>query len=146
IELLTVPTPFNSVVWRVLVMTDDAYGEGYYSFLGDGRLELQAYPGTRALPEPLASAGSAVRLKSFTRGYYRIDRDGDRYVFVDLRMGAEPDYVFRFAIGEQRNGRVVVLDPPEQYPWPRRLREQLARVRALMFVTRSDGARDSGST
>jgi len=146
IELLTVPTPFNSVLWRVLVMSGDAYAEGYYSFLGAGKLELQAYPGQRALPEPLASSDAAVRLKTFTRGYYRIDRVGDRYVFVDLRMGAEPDYVFRFAIGEVRDGRVEVLEPPEQYPWPRRLREQLARVRAKLFVSRAIDARADGST
>lgn len=146
IELLTVPTPFNSVVWRVLVMAGDAYAEGYHSFLGDGELELVTYAGQRGMPEALAASDAAVRLRTFTRGYYRIDRDGDRIVFVDLRMGAEPDYVFRFAIGEAREGRVEVLEPPEQYPWPRAWRRQLARVREKMFAASVPDERRDGPT
>ena len=143
IQLLTVPTPFNTIVWRVLVMSDGAYGEGYHSFLGDGRFELQTYPGERALPPALETSPKVALLKRFTRGYYRIDRDGERYVFVDLRMGAEPDYVFRFAVGTERDGAAAALEPPEQYPWPRSSRAQLAKVWDRMFASTAPARGDA---
>ena len=128
-ELLTVPTPFNSIVWRVLVRSPQEYGEGYYSFLGGNRLEIQTYPRPTAMPDAIAGSDAVVALERFTRGWYRIDRERDRHVLVDLRMGAEPHYVFRFAVGEGD----APLDPPEQYPWPGRTRTELARVWNRMF-------------
>lgn len=135
-ELLTMPTPFNSIVWRVLVRSANEYGEGYYSFLGGNRLEIQTYPRPTALPDAVASSEAVEALERFTRGWYRIDRERERQVFVDLRMGAEPHYVFRFAVGEGD----APLDPPEQYPWPGRTRAELARVFRRMF--NSDAAPD----
>ncbi len=134
VELLTMPTPLNSVLWRVLVMSGDAYGEGFYSFVGSERFELVSYPATREPPPALAEAPSVARLKRFTHGFHRWDRVGDRHVLVDLRMGAEPDYLFRFAVGEERDGAVVALDAPEQLPWPsERVGPQLRRVAQRIF-------------
>ena len=144
LEVLTVPTPFNSIVWRVVVREGEHYGEGYYSFLGDGKLVIDIYPGPRTLPEPVASSPAVRALDAFTRGWYRIDRDRDRYVFVDLRMGAEPDYIFRFAVGSEQDGKPVALEPPEQYPWPKRTRAQLARVWDRMFAAGGAEAAPAG--
>jgi inner membrane protein len=39
-----------------------------------------------------------VKLKWFTRGYYAFSTVGQSVVMTDLRMGSEPDYVFRFKV------------------------------------------------
>ena len=39
-----------------------------------------------------------VKLKWFTRGYYALSTVDENVVMTDLRMGSEPDYVFRFKV------------------------------------------------
>ena len=117
IELLTMPTPFNTLIWRAVVITKEGYFEGYYSFLRDGGFVMEHYPGDRTVPASIESAGDFAKLRDFTRGYYRIDRRDGQLQFVDLRMGGEPDYVFRFGIGEATGeGDAEPLVPAEQAP------------------------------
>jgi inner membrane protein len=58
------------------------------------------------------------RLQWFAHGFVKVDAEGGRVVVSDLRMGAEPEYVFRFAVGARRDGAIVALTPSEQLPWP----------------------------
>ena len=39
-----------------------------------------------------------VKLERFTRGYYAFSTVGEYIAMTDLRMGSEPDYVFRFKV------------------------------------------------
>jgi len=52
-------------------------------------------------------------------------------VLTDLRMGAEPDYSFRFAVA-RRDGDAWRAIPTEQMDWPweasRRLRDMWSRI------------------
>ena len=44
-RILTVPAPFNTFLWRVLVMNERGYYEGFYSIFDEGRhVSLIAYP------------------------------------------------------------------------------------------------------
>ena len=36
-RILVTPAPFNTVLWRVLIMRSDRYEEGFYSLLDDAR-------------------------------------------------------------------------------------------------------------
>lgn len=115
LDVLTTPTPFNTLIWRVLVPTDEGgYFEGYYSFLRGGPMKLDHYPGGRTVPADDGALPALERLREFTRGYYRIDQRDGEYVFVDLRMGGEPDYLFQFAIAKRDGDAAVALDPPRQ--------------------------------
>jgi inner membrane protein len=100
-KLLTVPSPFNTVLWRILVMDTDAggYYEGFYSLL-DGKREIRFvhYPSRTSLLEPVADHWPVRRLQWFTHGFYSVEKEGDSIVFTDLRMGMEPAYVFRFKV------------------------------------------------
>ena len=72
-KALVTPTPFNSLLWRVVVMDDGGYHEGYYSLLDDRphvRLERHASDGS--LLEPLRSDWSVQRLAWFSKGFYRV--------------------------------------------------------------------------
>jgi inner membrane protein len=136
IDLLTVPTPFNTLVWRVLVSSKEGYYEGYYSFLrGGNEFRLDHYPGERSVPAAIASSKAFTDLVEFTRGYYRIDRRAGRYVFVDLRMGGEPDYLFRFEVGEGEGESAKPLAPATQLPIePGMLARSWRRFSPMLFA------------
>lgn len=107
-RFLTIPTPFNTLLWRVLVMTPTGYAEGYYSLLDRTRpLEFTRYPSQPELLAGLEDAWTVRRLQWFTHGFYAVGREGDAVVMTDLRMGLEPDYFFRFQVGAVHNPHVV---------------------------------------
>src|SRR5690554_1765451 len=49
-KLLVTPTPFNILLWRLLVMTPEGYAEGYYSLLDDeSTVTFNIYPRNESL-------------------------------------------------------------------------------------------------
>lgn len=72
-KALVTPTPFNSLLWRVVVMDDGGYHEGYYSLLDDTRhVRLERHASDHSLLEPLRSDWSVQRLAWFSKGFYRV--------------------------------------------------------------------------
>jgi inner membrane protein len=103
-RLLTVPAPFNTLLWRVLAMDDDGYHEGFYSLLDDSRtIRFSRYNSNPALLEGLTGHWPVKRLQWFTHGFYAVQDLAGSVVITDLRMGLEPYYVFRFKVGEISN-------------------------------------------
>jgi inner membrane protein len=124
----SVPMPFNTLLWRVVAMTPDGFVEGDYSLVADeGPIAFRRY---RSDVEALAQAAdlpAVRRLAWFNRGFMKAaERDG-RLVLSDLRMGAEPDYSFNFAVAERDGGRWRAI-PPEQMAWPWQARRRLAQM------------------
>ncbi|HEX5787822.1 MAG TPA: metal-dependent hydrolase [Woeseiaceae bacterium] len=105
VALFVTPTPFNTLLWRVVAMTDDGWLEGFDSLLLDeGRMALRAYPSDSAA---LASAADDVwavrRLSWFASGFVRASvHDGELYI-ADLRMGQYPVFVFTHIVAERGN-------------------------------------------
>ena len=78
-------------------MTDAGYYEGFYSlFDGQAPLKLYHYPSDTSLLESLNSNWSVNRLIWFTHGFYAVNQQDSSVVVSDLRMGVEPNYIFRF--------------------------------------------------
>ena len=99
-QVLTTPAPFNSLLWRVLAVDDRSYFEGYYSvFDGVSAVNFKQYPRSLELLEPLRDYWPVQRLQWFTKDFYAAELQGQDIVITDLRMGSEPDYVFRFKVG-----------------------------------------------
>ena len=118
-KLLSGPGPFNTILWRVIAMSEDGYYEGIYSLLDrDRSMRFAVYPTQPQLLRGLEEHWPVRRLQWFTKGFYSVGREGDAVVMTDLRMGLEPGYVFRFKVGEIGN--------PHARPLPA---EQLASVR-----------------
>ena len=111
-QILINPSPFNSILWRVLVMTDDGYHEGFYSLLdNDPNIKLTRYPKNHELVAGINNHWPVQRLKWFSRGYYSASKKGADIMMTDLRMGMEPYYIFRFKVGEWNgNGPVPVTN------------------------------------
>jgi inner membrane protein len=95
--VLTTPAPLNILLWRIVVVDGDSYQEGYSSLLDPpGALRLRRYE-SAAPPLWLAAHEDFQRLSWFTHGFYGLKALPEgAYEVTDLRMGAEPDYIFRF--------------------------------------------------
>ena len=112
--IFTVPAPFNSLLWRAVVRDDNGYYEAYYSlFDGDESIEFQYYASEEALIKTIDSHWPIQRLKWFSRGFYAVSRLDDDIIISDLRMGLEPDYVFRFKVGELANPHPKPVTPEQ---------------------------------
>jgi len=120
-KVLTVPTPFNTVLWRVLIMDDDKYYEGFYSLLDPTRnIEFTRYPSDPQALKGIQKHWPVRRLQWFTHGFYSVQQLVDDIVITDLRMGLEPSYVFSFKVGEVGNPRPVPTESRRVYserPW-----------------------------
>ena len=128
--LLTVPTPFNSLGWRVVVMQDDGYWEGFASALYPQRpITLSFRAQDVAFAKRFERLASVQRMDWFTHGFYAIEQRANAAVLTDLRMGASPDYIFSFVIGRNIEERWTTVQPVEKLPTPRVTREALSRVR-----------------
>ncbi len=114
--LITTPAPFNTLLWRILATDEDDYYEGFYSILDDSReVEFKRHNRNMGLVERLGSHWPVQRLAWFTKGFYAVSSDQRDIVITDLRMGLEPDYVFRFKVGEMSNPHAI-SSPDEQLP------------------------------
>jgi len=100
-KLLVTPSPFNTLLWRIVAVQGNGdYIEGYFSLLdGYEHVTLARYRGERHLLERFAGHWPVERLRWFTKGFYKVWQQGNNIVVTDLRMGAEPDYVFSFVVG-----------------------------------------------
>ncbi len=129
--LLTTPAPFNSLLWRVLAVDDAGYYEGFYSLVtGEDTVRFDHHPRRLELIAPIHESWPVQRLQWFTKGFYAVAPVGDDVVITDLRMGVEPDYVFRFKVAEVGNPHPRAV-PVERVPAVRdwdRLRWVWARI------------------
>lgn len=99
-RIVTLAGPLNTVLWRIVAMDKERYHVGWYSLLDDGRdIAFQTYATDPGLLRGIEEHWPVTRLQWFTKGFYRISREGDAVVITDLRMGLEDSYVFRFQVG-----------------------------------------------
>ena len=112
--MFSVPAPLNSLLWRVVVLTDDGYAEGFDSLLIDeGDIAFTRYPSdTKALVDA-GDIWAVERLRWFANDFVRADVVDGRLVITDLRMGQEPQYVFRHTVAEYGNPHWKAI-PPER--------------------------------
>jgi len=85
-------------------MTPDGYAEGWYSLLDSGRaIDFTHRDSAAELLSGLESHWPVTRLQWFTKGFYRVARQGESVIMQDLRMGGGDYYVFQFKVGETGN-------------------------------------------
>ncbi|MCA8942917.1 MAG: metal-dependent hydrolase, partial [Planctomycetes bacterium] len=106
------PTPFNSLLWRVVAIDDEGFVEGVHSLVADGsQIAFERHYDGRPDRRELADIPAFERLDWFTRGVISVEIEHDRAVIVDLRMGAEGSYPFRFEIAERTESRFGMRAP-----------------------------------
>ena len=114
--LFSTPAPLNSLLWRVVVLTDEGYAEGFDSLIIDeGDIAFSSYVSdTTALAEA-ADIWAVQRLRWFSNDFVRADVVDGRLVITDLRMGQDPNYVFRHIVAAHGNLHWKPV-PPERMP------------------------------
>ena len=100
-RVLVTPTPFNTVLWRVVAVTPTQYLEGFYALAdGDQPMQWTEHPRGADLIARYGQHPQVQRIAHFSRGFWRLQQDARGHIFVtDLRMGQEPSYTFHFDLG-----------------------------------------------
>jgi inner membrane protein len=112
-QVLVMPTTFNSLLWRVLVVDGAHYHEGFHSlFDAQPQMHFDRFDRGTDLSAGVAGIDGVQRIAAFSKGFYKLQDDGGRIVISDMRMGQEPAYIFSFAVA-QRHSPPVPLDKPE---------------------------------
>ena len=110
-QFISSPAPFTTLLWRVVGIEEDRYFETYFSlFDGEKPLFVDFYPRNLALMAGIEEHPPVVKLEWFTRGYYAFSIVGEYVVVTDLRMGSEPDYVFRFKVARLNDSNPTPID------------------------------------
>jgi inner membrane protein len=98
------PTPFNTVLWRIVVLAEDGHLEGFDSLLLDEpSIGFKHYPSDRDALHAAGDIWAVARLRWFAHDFVQAEvRDG-RLLLSDLRMGQGEDFVFTHAVAEGGN-------------------------------------------
>ncbi|MEQ9301501.1 MAG: metal-dependent hydrolase [Cyclobacteriaceae bacterium] len=124
-SFMSAPTPFNNVLWSVVVKTDGGFHTGYYSVFDKQPLSLDYLPQQSDLLDDLKSQHEVNQLIKFSKGYFAVRQESDNLVLNDLRFGPlkgwfDPSSEFVFAFGiDQKRGQadikrlVPTLSPTE---------------------------------
>ena len=101
-QMLVTPTPFNTLLWRVLVITPDGYAEGFYSlFDGNRPIHFEHFPRGLHWYQALQDNWETSRIAWFSHGFFAMSGHDGEVRITDLRMGQQPDYVFSFAVARE---------------------------------------------
>ena len=93
--LFLTPTPFNTLLWRIVVQTDEGYLEGFDSLaITEPVLHFETYGSDTQSLEQASNVWAVSRLRWFAHDFVKAEVISDRLFISDLRMGVEPTYVF----------------------------------------------------
>ncbi|SEH60961.1 inner membrane protein [Rheinheimera pacifica] len=121
-QMLVTPAPLTTLLWRIVVITEQGYAEGFYSLL-DTTPEISFTHVIRdhSLKQQYAGLKPVQQLHWFSRGFYTVQQQGDTLLLTDLRMGQEGSYAFEFVVDLQNNAPVHQLpmrrDMTVALPW-----------------------------
>ena len=102
--LFATPTPLNSLLWRVVVKTEDGYMEGFDSLVIDeGPIVFKTIHSDQRALEDASSVWTVARLRWFTQDFIKTEAINNQLIIRDLRMGQSPNFVFSHVVAS-RNG------------------------------------------
>lgn len=107
-RLLVTPTPFNTLLWNVIALTEDGhYLQGQRGLLdASGPMRFERFErGSEWMPA-LAHHWHVQRIVWFSRGFWKLEREAEGiFVITDLRMGISPNHVFAFRVHQTATER-----------------------------------------
>ena len=109
-RVLVTPAPLNTLLWRVVVMHEGGYDEGFYSLLdAQRRIRFDRFTSDPALWRELQHLEPVQSIAAFSQGFYKVHEEDGRAFITDLRMGQEPGYVFSFEVARRGSGWQAVV-------------------------------------
>lgn len=114
-RVLAIPTPFNTLLWRIIAVGEEGYYVGYYSlFDKTNNVKFKLIPSRYDLIEKLEPIPRFQDMQRHTHGFLSIDAINDQWMVSDIRMGAEnAGYVFQFGVArddEQGNIKPIEIN------------------------------------
>jgi len=98
--LVATPTPFNSILWRVIAIDDQLFHEGYFSFLRpEEGIQFTTFNRGLEFVADIQDKKALDQFARFNHNFHAFSENGNRILGQDLRMGAEPYYFFQFEFG-----------------------------------------------
>ncbi|TBU87348.1 metal-dependent hydrolase [Phytopseudomonas dryadis] len=114
--LFSAPTPFNTLLWRIIVLDGEDYHEALVGWFDRAPPILERIPRGTALAAALEDSPSHQRLKWFTNDILRYDRLDDHLVVTDIRLGMTGFHPFRFDFAHWQDGRWQLSPFIERWP------------------------------
>jgi inner membrane protein len=115
-NIMVMPTPFNTVLWRVVVLDDGQYWEGLASLL-DSNAHIDFTPRTLGSWPISEQSRSLEGLKKFSHNYLNYREESGELIVTDLRLGMADTLAFQFVLAEKdERGEWKLLDSPKRYP------------------------------
>jgi len=103
--VFSTPTPLNSLLWRVVVRTEDGYLEGFDSLMIDeGPIVFTPIESDQTSLEDAGAIWTVARLRWFAQDFIQTEVSNDRLIIRDLRMGQAPSFVFSHVVAA-RHGK-----------------------------------------
>jgi inner membrane protein len=131
-QRFSTPTPFNSLLWRVILVDGEDYHEALVSWFDDAPPELVRLPRGADLAPALEASPQHARLRWFTGDVLRYDQVAGRLLVTDLRLGMTGFHPFRFPLAERRGDGWRLIEEVERLPAERgdmqRLRQIWTRI------------------
>jgi inner membrane protein len=117
-KVLATPMPFNTLLWRVVVMDPSGYHEGFVSLLDDGdRVDLVRHESRTDLLAPLGGEWNVQRLAWFSKGFYGVRLESAQVSTVvgsagtmSQLLGAVPVAAAADSTPGENGERVVISD------------------------------------
>ena len=102
------PTPFNSYMWRVVVMEDDYIKQYFVDLFGNKGSEIKVE--NRHYLKNINSQ-AVDKYANFSSGFYNLTIDNDQLILQDLRMGSIQNPSFSFVVAELNDGKWMSVTP-----------------------------------
>lgn len=130
--LFSTPTPFNTILWRIVVLVEGGYLEGSDSLIRDeGPIRFKPHLSDVASLDAANDIPAVERLGWFSKNFLKATVEGSSLVLSDLRMGQEPHYVFSFVVAEAANPHWRAIETRRvlaQFGWEEVLRGVWSRI------------------
>ena len=106
---ISTPTPFNTLLWRAVVQSDQGYYIGYYSlFTPHLPIQWDYFPSGHELLEPWQQTPAVQQCQWFSKGYYVVRLEDERPLISDIRFGelssnGQVQWIFNFHVHQSGN-------------------------------------------
>lgn len=112
----TTPTPINNWLWYVVAASDSGYYIGYRSvFDSKKQIDFYFFPRNKILLEPINDHTEVQNLTRFSRGFYTVEKWGNKLVFNVLHFGqimgwenANSKFIFHYFLNHSDDNDLVV--------------------------------------
>jgi len=114
-EIFISPTPFNTLLWRVISYQDNKYYIGFTHAFNQQPLSWQPFDNGRNLLNGFNST-ELQRLEWFSGGFLQFTEQEGRLIATDLRVGLTPYYPFAFSLAKDEQQWQPILSEKMAQP------------------------------